>query len=232
MKTSLFIVLPSDFRILMPMNPPLLEIVLRLRYDPVEYTEERLQYFYRMNNDILAQSKSMEKPTAACYSSIDKLDSILITSDQIELRSKRGTSYPRLQANWTRLLANLVDIFAVDSFSDVSLSYWNEIPLEDLHSFRNYLNISIEMPSSLKERFEFFRSEFIYKYDFGEIHVWLQPDWDEQMDSYCIQLNLEATHLGKVETRDLFSELIQLHEGIKDVFHQMLSQDYIQKLPQ
>ena len=214
------------------MNPPLLEVILELQFDPVEMPQDRLQYFYRLNSNLLPETCAAETPYLACLQSVDQNDSMLIAPDQIEISSKRGISFPRLRSEWTQLLDPFLDIFSIRSLQRISLVYWNEIPLQDLRDFRDYLNITFEMPSPLKERFEFFRSEFIYKYPFGEIKVWLQPDWDDQFEAYCIQLNIESRHLGNLSREALLPKLQELHEGIKDVFRQILSVDYIRGLPQ
>ena len=203
-----FILPPSSFS----MNPPLLEVILQLHFDPVLLAEDRLQYFFKINSD----------------SSND----IRILTDRIELSSNRGVSFPRLRSDWTRILDSFFDIFRIHSLNHISLGYLNEIPIQDLRDFRNLLNLRIEMPPSLNDRFEFFRTECTYKYDFGEIRVWLQPDWDEQLEEYCIQLNLESRHAGVVRTEDIFPKLQELHEGIKDLFRQILSEAYIRQLPQ
>lgn len=194
------------------MNPPLLEVVLQLSFDSVLLAEDRLQYFFDINRD--------------------SQDNVRIFTDRIELSSSRGVSFSRLRSDWTRILDSFLDTFRITSLNQISLAYLNEIPLEDLRDFRNFLNLRIEMPPSLNERFEFFRTECTYKYDFGEIQVWLQPDWNEQMDSYCIQLNLESRHIGQVRSGDLFLQLQELHDGIKVVFREILSESYIRQLPQ
>jgi hypothetical protein len=88
------------------------------------------------------------------------------------------------------------------------------------------------MPSYLNDRFEFFRSEFTYKYEFGQIKVWLQPDWDDVLQNYCIQLNLESIQGGRVGRSELLPTMQRLHDGIKEVFRQILSDTYIKQLPQ
>jgi len=214
------------------MNPPLLEILLQLHFEPIELTSDRLQYFYRMNNDLLPETKAADEPNVACYLSMDRLDCLTISPECAELHSKRGVSFPTLRSSWARLLGSLLRIFSVSVLKQISLAYFNEIPIDDLRTFRTYMNIGIEMPAALRERVEFFRSEFTYKYDFGEIKVWLQPDWNDQMQNYCIQLNLESRQLGPLEPEQLIAKIQQLHEGIKDVFRQILSEDYIRSLPQ
>jgi len=194
------------------LNPPLLEVILQLHFDPVLLAEDRLQYFFKMNSDSPGD--------------------VRIFTDRIELSSNRGISFPRLRSDWTRILDSFFDTFRIASLNQISLAYLNEIPLQDLRDFRNLLNLRIEMPPSLNDRFEFFRTECTYKYDFGEIRVWLQPDWDEQIESYCIQLNLESLHIGQVRTDHLFLRLQELHDGIKTVFREILSESYIRQLPQ
>ncbi len=194
------------------MNTPLLEVRLQLHFDPVLLAEDRLMYFFKINDESAGE--------------------IQILTDRIELGSRRGVSFPRLRSDWTRILDSFFDIFRITSLNQISLAYLNEIPLQNLRDFRDLLNLRIEMPPSLKERFEFFRTECTYNYDFGIIRVWLQPDWDEQMDAYCIQLSLEARHLGHLRTEDLFPQLLELHEGIKTVFREILSESYIRDLPQ
>ncbi|HJZ12225.1 MAG TPA: hypothetical protein VJ521_08745 [Acidobacteriota bacterium] len=203
------------------MQPPLVEVVVELQFDAVQLSNEKLQYFYHLNSDSLPESEGTPEDSP-----------ISISAESVKLASRRGVSFPALRSTWTPLLDSFLAIFSIHQLKQLSLSYQNEIPIEDLRSFRNYLNINFEMPETLKERVEFFRSEFTYKYPFGEIKVWLQPDWDEEMENYCVQLNLEARHIGNVATPDLYPAIQQLHEGIKDVFRQILSQDYIRSLPQ
>ena len=214
------------------MQPPLLEVVLELNYDPIDLPEERINYFYRANSDILPSTHEKDKPAVACFGSLDDNESLILCNDQLELRSRRGVSFPRLRSQWGKILASFFDIFGVPRLTEISLAYQNEIPLEDLHSFRNYLNVSFEMPALLKERVEFFRSEFTYKSSFGQIKVWVQPDWDDEMESYCIQLNLESINRDAIKPADILMKIYELHEGIKDVFRQVLAQDYIRQLPQ
>jgi uncharacterized protein (TIGR04255 family) len=213
------------------MNPPLLEVSLQLHFESAQFTEERLQYFYRLVGDLLPDSKKMPNQVA-CYTSIDKSSSLVLNRQLLELRSSAGISYPRLRSDWNRILSSFGDSFEVPEVQNVSLSYLNEIPLQDLQSFQNYLNISFAMPEPLEKRFEFFRSEFTYKYDFGEIKVWLQPDWDDELENYCLQLNLQSLQSGTVSTSALSTQLQELHDGMKDVFHQILSENFISQLPQ
>ena len=213
-------------------DPPLLEVILQLQFDRAELPKDRVQYFYRMNSDLLPETGIAEKPQVASFQSIDGSDLIAFSEVQSELRSQIGVSFPRLRSRWTRILDSFLDIFSIPAVTRVSLSYLNEIPLEDLRSFRSYVNIGFDMPTLLYDRFEFFRSEFTYKYDFGLIKVWLQPDWDEAMESYCIQLNLLSIHEGLIERSELLFVIQQLHDGIKDVFRQILSEAYIKQLPQ
>ena len=194
------------------MNPPLLEVRLQLHFDPVLLAEDRLQYFFKINSD--------------------SPNDIRILNDRIELTSDRGVSFPRLRSDWTRILDSFFDTFRISTLNMISLAYLNEIPIQNLRDFRGLLNLRIEMPASLTDRFEFFRTECTYKYDFGEIRVWLQPDWDEQIESYCIQLNLESRHVGLVRSENLFLKLQELHDGIKTVFREILSDSYIRELPQ
>jgi uncharacterized protein (TIGR04255 family) len=183
---------------------PLVEVVLQLQFEPVDIPN--------MNG-------------------IDTA-SVVLGSDYLELHSNEKISFGGLRQSWGQLLPSLLQQLSVKQLNRISLSYLNEIPLENLRNFQNYLNISIDMPSSLKDRIEFFRSEFTYRYDFGEIRVWLQPDWDDELEGYCIQLNLESRKLGPVKTNDLFPLIEQMHAGLKDVFRQVLSEDYVRQLPQ
>ena len=214
------------------MQPPLLEVVLEINYDPIDLPEERVNYFYRANSDVLPSTHEKNKPAIACFESLDDNASLILCKDQLELRNRLGISFPRLRSQWGKILVSFFDIFAVPRLTEISLAYQNEIPLEDLRSFRNYLNVSFEMPALLKERVEFFRSEFTYKSSFGQIKVWVQPDWDEDMENYCIQLNLEAISRDTIEPADTLTKIHELHEGIKEVFRQILAQDYIRQLPQ
>jgi len=214
------------------MNPPLLEVNLEIRFEQLEYRAEQLQYFAQQNAGWLRLEKKVEEPAVAWFAGPANKDKLILSRESLQLESTRGVSWPRLRADWVRLLKSVADIFGVCRAEQVSLSYLNEIPVEDLHSFRNYLNIGFEMPSLLKERIEFFRSEFMYRYPFGDIHVWLQPDWDDQVENYCIQLSIESRIVGSTACEELEGVLQQLHDGNKDVFHQVLSQDYIGRLPQ
>ena len=214
------------------MNPPLLKVELTLHFDPIAVTGDKLRYFQGINSELLPVSEIMDPPLICAYSSMDGMESMLISTDQIRLLSARGVSFPRLRRSWSRLIEAFLDVFGISILDQVSLVYLNEIELQNLQSFRNYLNISFEMPPALMERIEFFRSEFTYKYDFGEIHVWLQPDWDETSESYCIQLSLESRRVEKIAKNNVPTYVQQLHEGIKDAFHQILSRDFIERLPQ
>jgi len=213
------------------MNPPLLEVTLQVHFESAHFSDERLGYFYRLIADLFADSKKLSNQIA-CYTSIDKTSSLVLDRQLLELRSSAGISYPKLRSNWTHILSSFGDSFEVPEVQNVSLSYLNEIPLEDLQSFQNYVNISFAMPEPLEKRFEFFRSEFTYKYDFGEIKVWLQPDWDDELENYCLQLNLQSLQSGSISTSALGAQLQELHDGMKDVFHQILSENFIRQLPQ
>lgn len=192
-------------------RPPLLEVVLQLRFDPNDLAQERLAFV----DQTLPHSES-----------------IVIRTDRLELYSNQKVSFGRLRDNWSTLLPMILSTAGITTLNSVSLSYSNEIPLQDLRNFQNYLNISFEMPASLKDRIEFFRTEFTYRYEFGEIRVWLQPDWDDQLDAYCIQLNMESRHSGPVNIADLIPILDEMHSGLKDVFRQILSEGYVRSLPQ
>src|SRR5437870_4264341 len=121
------------------MNPPLLEVVLELNYDAIDLPEERINYFYRANSDVLPNTHEKDKPAIACFASIDENESLILCNDQLELRSRHGVSFPRLRSRWGKILASFFDIFGLTRLTEISLAYQNEIPLEDLHSFRNYL---------------------------------------------------------------------------------------------
>jgi uncharacterized protein (TIGR04255 family) len=159
-------------------------------------------------------------------------ESLVICADRLELHSSEKVSFGRLRDHWSTLLPMILNTAGITTLNSISLSYSNEIPLQDLRNFQNYLNISFEMPASLKDRIEFFRTEFTYRYEFGEIRVWLQPDWDDQIEGYCIQLNMESRHRGPVDVGDLILILDEMHSGLKDVFRQILSEGYVRSLPQ
>jgi uncharacterized protein (TIGR04255 family) len=186
-----------------------------VQFDPVTLPEDRLQYFERIHKDLLAGEKAIQ-----------------IATDRLELASSAGQSFPRLRPKWEPLITSFLDLFGISEVHGVSLQYLNEIELQDLRSFRETVNVSFEMPEALKERIEFFRTEFTYRYDFGEIHVWLQPDWDDEAETYCIQLSLESRRPEKLPRQDLFDVIQKLHDGIRDVFRQILAEDYIRQLPQ
>ena len=192
-------------------RPPLLEVVLQLQFDPNDMAQERLAFV----DQTLPHSESL-----------------VIRADRLELHSSEKVSFGRLRDHWSTLLPMILNTAGITTLNSVSLSYSNEIPLQDLRNFQNYLNISFEMPASLKDRIEFFRTEFTYRYEFGEIRVWLQPDWDDQIDGYCIQLNMESRHPGPVDIGDLIPVLDEMHSGLKDVFRQILSEGYVRSLPQ
>ena len=192
-------------------RPPLLEVTLRLHFDPNDMAQERLAFI----DQTLPHSES-----------------ILIRADRLELHSSQKVSFGRLRDQWSTLLPMILDTAGITTLNSVSLSYSNEIPLQDLRNFQTYLNISFEMPPTLKDRIEFFRTEFTYRYEFGEIRVWLQPDWDDQIDGYCIQLNMESLNAGPVNIADLIPILDEMHSGLKDVFRQILSEGYVRSLPQ
>ncbi len=214
------------------MNPPLLEVNLNVHFSQLDFSPDRLAYFEKQNSHWKRLERKGEDPGVVWFSGPDEHELLLLSAEQLQIKSTGGVSYPRLRPGWMRLVNSLSDAFELCTTRQISLSYLNEIPIDDLRSFRNYLNISFDMPVSLKERIEFFRSEFTYSYPFGEIHVWLQPDWDDQLENYCIQLSMESRMSGAVACRDLEGALQQLHEGIKDVFHQVMAEDYIRQLPQ
>ena len=190
---------------------PLVEVRLRLHYEPMDATQERLAFVDQ---------------------TLPETESIQFGPDFLELHSTQKVSFRGLKDQWSMTLPMILSTLGIDSLHSVSLSYLNEIPLQDLRDFQNYLNISFEMPSQLKDRIEFFRSEFTYKYDFGEIRVWLQPDWDDALDLYCIQLHLESRKEVPVDVTELIDVIDQMHSGLKDVFRQILANDYVRQLPQ
>jgi uncharacterized protein (TIGR04255 family) len=192
-------------------RPPLLEVVLQLQFDPNDMAQERLAFV----DQTLPHSQSL-----------------VIRADRLALHSSQKVSFGRLRDHWSTLLPMILNTAGITTLNSVSLSYSNEIPLQNLRNFQNYLNITFEMPASLKDRIEFFRTEFTYRYEFGEIRVWLQPDWDDQLDGYCIQLNMESRHTGPVVIADLIPILDEMHSGLKDVFRQILSEGYVRSLPQ
>jgi uncharacterized protein (TIGR04255 family) len=192
---------------------PLLEVLLRLEFEKITVPQERFGFL----EQILPPDGS---------------ESLSVSDDALELRSSRRISFGRLRDFWSTLLESTLNTLEISSLESISLSYLNEIPLQDLRDFQEYLNISIEMPPILKDRIEFFRTEFTYKYDFGEIRVWLQPDWDDLLDGYCIQLNMESRKSGPVPVDDLIPVIDKMHTGLKDVFRQVLSENYVRRLPQ
>ncbi len=191
--------------------PPLLEVTLQVQFDPNEIAQERLAF--------VGQTLPLS-------------ESIIVGSDRLELHSSEKVSFGRLSDHWSTLLPMALNTAGIATLNSVSLAYWNEIPLQNLRNFQHYLNISFQMPVTLKDRIEFFRTEFTYRYEFGEICVWLQPDWNDQIDGYCIQLHMESRNPGPVKVSDLIPILDEMHSGLKDVFRQILSQDYIRSLPQ
>jgi uncharacterized protein (TIGR04255 family) len=190
---------------------PLVEVNLQLQFETIDAPSDRLAFV----NQTLP-------PT----------ETILVDQDRLELRSTEGVSYGRLRDHWSTVLPIALDTLGVTNLASVSLAYLNEIPLQNLRDFQHYLNISIEMPTALKDRIEFFRSEFTYNYDFGEIRVWLQPDWDDKIDAYCIQLHLESRNRETTEADQLIPLLDRMHSGLKDVFKQVLADHYVKQLPQ
>jgi uncharacterized protein (TIGR04255 family) len=192
---------------------PLLEVVLRIEFEKITVPQERFGFL----EQILPPDGS---------------ESISISDDGLELRSTRKISFGRLRDFWSTLLESTLNTLQISNLDTISLSYLNEIPLQDLRDFQQYLNVTIQMPATLKDRIEFFRTEFTYKYDFGEIRVWLQPDWDDQLDGYCIQLNMESRKSGPVPVEDLINMIDKMHAGLKDVFRQVLSENYVKQLPQ
>jgi uncharacterized protein (TIGR04255 family) len=195
----------------MKQSIPLEEVLLRVEFEAAEIPQERFGYI-----------EQLLPP--------DGTESVRIDSSGIELRSKRKISFARLRDFWTTLLESTFATLDIDSISAISLSYFNEIPVEDLRNFQEY--ISIDMPRSLKDRIEFFRTEFSYKYDFGEIRVLLHPDWNDEIDGYAIQFNMESRKVGTVAVDDLVAAIDTMHNGLKDVFRQILSEEYLALLPQ
>jgi uncharacterized protein (TIGR04255 family) len=192
---------------------PLLEVVLRIEFEKITVPQERFGFL-----------EQLLPP--------DKSEAISIGADSLELRSARKISFGGLRDFWSTLLESTLNTLEISTLDSISLSYLNEIPLQDLRDFQQYLNVSIEMPPTLKDRIEFFRTEFTYKYDFGEIRVWLQPDWDDQLDGYCILLNMESRKGGPVPVDELIPAIDRMHTGLKDVFRQVLSENYVRRLPQ
>lgn len=190
---------------------PLVEVSLQLHFDPLETPQERLAFVDQTLPDT---------------------ETIVVGPENLELHSKEKVSFGRLRDRWSTTLPMILNTLGIETIKSLSLAYVNEIALQDLRNFQNYLNISFEMPETLKDRIEFFRTEFTYQYDFGEIRVWLQPDWDDQIEGYCIQLNMQSHNEGPVSIDDLISEIDRMHAGLKDVFRQVLADDYIRQLPQ
>jgi uncharacterized protein (TIGR04255 family) len=190
---------------------PLVEVKLQLQFDSAEISRERMAFLDQ---------------------TLPEQETIVIGQESLELISIQKASFSGLRDHWSTTLPMILNTAGITSLKSVSLSYLNEIPLQDLRNFQSFLNISIDMPSALKDRIEFFRSEFTYKYEFGEIRVWLQPDWNDPLDTYCIQLHLESRASGPVMIDDLFPVIERMHNGLKDVFHQVLADDYIRRLPQ
>lgn len=222
--------LPDPLPRVLPQTPPLLEATLHLRFDPIHILPERLQYFVSSHSDLF--SSSIGGSDEFVLESTDHLTILTLAAGRIELSSTLGQSYPRLRRVWTRILDSLLDLLGIRVFTSVALSYLNEIPLQELKSFRDYLNVGFKMPASLKERLALFRSEFTFRSEPEEIRVWIQPEWDDQTEGYSVQLIFESRHLDPVTTTDLPEVVQHLHNGIKDVFHQIVSQDYIRHLPQ
>lgn len=214
------------------MNPPLLEVELTLHFDRTTVTAEQLRYFQSINSDFLPVYEPGEAPSLAVFHSKNRTEALHVSDDQIQMRSMEGTSFPKLRQHWSRLIESFLDVIGIESINRVSLLYLNEIELMDLNNFGDYVNISFGMPPALMERIEFFRSEFIYKYDFGEIHVWLQPDWEDKTETYCVQLSLESRRLETLARNEIIPTVQLMHEGIKDAFHQILARDFIDRLPQ
>jgi uncharacterized protein (TIGR04255 family) len=223
--------LPGSLPRVSTQSPPLLEATLHLRFDPVPLPPERLQYFVSSHHDLFSNSITGGLDEFV-LESIDHLTILIVASGRIELSSTQGHSYPRLRQMWTRILDSLLDILGITGFTRVALSYVNEIPLQELKSFRDYLNTGFEMPSSLKERLALFRSEFRFRSEPEEIRVWIQPEWDDKTEGYSVQLIFESMRMEHVAVADLPVVVQSLHYGIKDVFHQIVSQDYIRQLPQ
>ena len=190
---------------------PLIEVSLRIHYDPIEASPERLAFIDQ---------------------TLPETESIHVDSETLQLNSHQRASFGRLKEHWSTALPMILSTIGIETAKSISLSYLNEIPLQNLRDFQNYLNITFEMPETLKDRFEFFRTEFTYQYDFGEIRVWLQPDWDDQIEGYCIQLNMESRKKGPVNSDDVIPVIEQMHAGLKHVFRQILSEDYIRQLAQ
>ena len=197
----------------MKQSIPLEEVILRVEFEATEIPEERFGYI-----------EQLLPP--------DGTESVNIDRSAIELRSKRKISFARLRDFWTTLLESTFATLEITSITSISLSYFNEIPLEELRNFQEYINISIDMPPSLKDRIEFFRTEFSYIYDFGEVRVLLHPDWDDEIDGYAIQFNLESRREGPVAVENLIVAIDTMHNGLKDVFRQILSEEYLAQLPQ
>lgn len=212
-------------------DPPLLEVLLLLRFENLELSEERLRFFSRADANSLSGLRMNEKQIYV-WTLPDQSGDVRLQADALELRSSLGISIPRLRSSWFPILESFVDIFEIQSFQEISLSYLNEIPIQDLKEFASYLNIGFQLPSLLQEKFELFRSEFTFKYDFADIHVRLQPEWNEKLDSYALQFMIESRRTTPILSSDSLRSIEQLHESNKEVFHQILSREYIAQLPQ
>jgi len=195
----------------MKQSIPLEEVLLRVEFEATEIPQERFGYI-----------EQLLPP--------DGTEAVRIDQKAIELRSKRKISFARLRDFWTTLLESTFATLEITSASAIYLSYFNEIPLQELRNFQEYVNIN--MPASLKDRIELFRTEFTYKYDFGEIRVLLHPDWDDETDGYAIQFNMESRKNGPVLMENLIPTIDTMHNGLKDVFRQILSEEYLSQLPQ
>ena len=193
------------------LRAPLIEVRLHLQFEAMDASRERLAFLEQ---------------------TLPKTETILVGPENIELHSTQKVSFGQLRDHWSMTLPMILNTLGIDSMKSVSLAYLNEIPLQDLRNFQNFVNINFDMPEALKDRIEFFRTEFTCKYDFGEIKVWLQPDWDDQIDGYSIQLNMESRNAGPVAVDDLIPVIEQMHAGLKDVFRQIMADDYIRQLPQ
>src|SRR5687768_1182658 len=109
---------------------PLVEVTLLLRFDPLSTSQERLAFIDQ---------------------TLPSTESISLGEDGLELRSTQKVSFGGLRDQWSMTLPMILNTLGINDVESVSLSYFNEIPLLDLRNFQNYLNISFEMPASLKD---------------------------------------------------------------------------------
>ena len=88
------------------MNPPLLEVSLQLHFDSAHFSDERLQYFYRLIGDLLPDSKKMSNQIAF-YASTPSYRPVMELHGWSSVAEKLSAHAAR--AEWTEMPTLITD---------------------------------------------------------------------------------------------------------------------------